>query len=352
MKTSHSAVAVGLTCAAGRQGRQPIASYRSRRIGPLALVAIFVKNFTIFAARDRSSITSAIHRACESVGTLAPRALRVFWKSSASCRALSHLPKSAEAISASILSNTDSRWPFRPVTVFGKQLAWSLLGAIAVVLAGQGNLSLALAEEKPGASETAQKDQPAWKPLFDGKTLKDWKITNFGGEGEVVVNDGTIEMEMGSPLTGITYVKKKELPQCDYEVRVEAMRIDGIDFFSTVTFPVDDSFCSLVVGGWAGPVVGISCIDLYDASENETTTYKKFEPGQWYRIRIQVRKERIRAWIDDKKVVDFATTGHELSTRVEVSLNEPFGIACFQTAAAIRKIEIRELPRPAKKKCP
>ncbi len=169
----------------------------------------------------------------------------------------------------------------------------SLLLGLAVALScGVVAAQTPQAEKKP-AKQASQREQPAaaaqlnkkkasakpgWKPLFDGKTLKDWKITNFGGEGEVVVEKGVIVMGMGSSMTGITYIGK--IPKCDYEIRLEAKRIDGIDFFATTTFPVNDSFCSLVVGGWAGPVVGISCIDFADASENETTTYQRFKEGR------------------------------------------------------------------------
>jgi hypothetical protein len=41
--------------------------------------------------------------------------------------------------------------------------------------------------------------------LFDGKTLKGWKPTNFGGEGPVTVRDGRILLQRGDPLTGITW---------------------------------------------------------------------------------------------------------------------------------------------------
>ena len=157
----------------------------------------------------------------------------------------------------------------------------------------------------------------------------------------MLVEDGVIDMGMGSSLTGITYAGR--IPKCNYEVRVEAMRIDGIDFFSTITFPVKDSFCSLVVGGWAGAVVGISCINRADASENETTSYMKFDAKKWYHIRLQVGEDRLRAWIDDKQVVDLDLKDRQLSTRPEVSLSEPFGIACWETRAGIRKIELREL---------
>ena len=45
---------------------------------------------------------------------------------------------------------------------------------------------------------------PARQPLFNGKSLDGWKVTDFGGEGEVSVEDGQIIMRMGQPLTGIT----------------------------------------------------------------------------------------------------------------------------------------------------
>lgn len=225
----------------------------------------------------------------------------------------------------------------------GGRGAQALLCGIGIVLACLTSASSALAAETTCSSETLDGDASRWQALFDGKTLKNWKITRFGGEGQVIVEDGVIEMGMGSPLTGITYIE--QMPTCDYEVRVEAMRIDGIDFFSTVTFPVKDSSCSLVVGGWAGAVVGISSIDRYDASENETTTYQRFESKKWYMIRIRVRDDRIQAWIDDKQVVDLDTSGHTLSTRAEVSLSQPLGIACYQTRAGIRRIEMRKLAR-------
>ncbi len=244
------------------------------------------------------------------------------------------------------LRTTPRLWAFSARAPLG-----TLLFLLGISLASLSCLSSAMGQEasKPTpAAKKASSTEPAWKPMFDGRSLKDWKRTRFGGEGEVVVQNGIIEMGMGSSMTGITYIQK--MPKCDYEVQVEAMRVDGIDFFCTTTFPVNDTFCSLVVGGWAGPVVGISCVDNADASENETTTYQKFKDEQWYRIRIQVRKDRIRAWIDDKQVVDLETKGRKLSTRTEVSLSEPFGITCWDTSSAIRKIEIRELPPEAKQK--
>ena len=195
------------------------------------------------------------------------------------------------------------------------------------------------------AVEAGEKDHSAekWRPLFDGKSLTGWNVTKFGGEGEVDVKDGAIVLHSGNDMTGVTFAGK-DLPKMNYELVVEAKRVKGNDFFATVTFPVGDSHCSLVTGGWAGSVVGISSLDGHDASENETTTLVTFKDNQWYKFRVQVTKDRIRAWVDDKNVVDVDTKDKKISTRAESELSRPFGVASWQTTGAVRDIRIRELP--------
>lgn len=180
--------------------------------------------------------------------------------------------------------------------------------------------------------------------LFDGKTLDGWKATDYGGQGDVYVEDGCLILEMGSDLTGVTFAK--DPIRMDYEISLEAKRIQGSDFFCGLTFPVGDDACSLIVGGWGGGLVGLSSLDRRDASENETSSWKNFKDDQWYRIRVRVTRQRIQAWIDEEKVVDVETTGRKISIRPEVSLNKPLGIASFRTLAAIRKIEVRNVDGP------
>lgn len=182
-----------------------------------------------------------------------------------------------------------------------------------------------------------------WKPLFDGKTLANWKSTDFGGEGSVTVKNGTIVLEMGSYMTGITWTGG-ELPLTNYEVELEAMRLSGSDFFCGLTFPVRDNSCSFIVGGWGGTMVGLSSLDGADASENETSTLMNFESNRWYRIRVRVEPERIRTWIDDKPVVDVDIRGRRVSIRLEMEESRPLGIATWLTGAALRNIRLRTLP--------
>ena len=119
--------------------------------------------------------------------------------------------------------------------------------------------------------------------------------------------------------------------------------MEGNDFFCALTFPVADSHCSLIVGGWGGGVVGLSSLDGQDASENETTRIMDFAKGRWYKIRVRVEPERIQGWIDDERVVDAVTKGRHISIRAEVDPSVPLGIASYRTEAALREIRIRTL---------
>lgn len=176
--------------------------------------------------------------------------------------------------------------------------------------------------------------------LFDGKTLDGWEITEFGTGGPVMVTDGKIILNYGDGCTGVTY--KKEFPKINYQVTLEARRTSGNDFFCGMTFPVNDEFCSLIVGGWGGPVIGLSCIDGNDAANNETQVIKRLDKNVWYKIKLIVTSEKITAWVDDEKLVDFAYPTHELYVRPEVELSKPFGICSWITTAQLRNIRLKE----------
>jgi hypothetical protein len=181
-----------------------------------------------------------------------------------------------------------------------------------------------------------------WQPLFDGKTLDGWRVTSFARHGKVSVEDNAILLAAGEPLTGITWAKP--FPKAEYEIRYEACRRRGGDFFASLTFPVGDSHATLITGGWGGDIVGVSSINGWDASENETRTYFTFEPGRWYTFRVEVRQSRIRVWINDEQVVNVNIEGREVGLREgEIKLSAPLGFASYGTSGAIRKVEYRAL---------
>lgn len=180
-----------------------------------------------------------------------------------------------------------------------------------------------------------------WTQLFDGESLTNWFVTDFPGHGQVRAESGQLKIAAGDDLTGVTWTNGT-LPKINYEISLEALKLSGGDFFCGLTFPVADSWCSLIVGGWGGEVVGLSSLDDDDASENETTQSMNFDSMRWYQIRLRVTPNKIEGWIDKDKMIDASIAGRKVALRPGlIFLNEPLGLATYKTSAAIRNFKLR-----------
>ena len=181
-----------------------------------------------------------------------------------------------------------------------------------------------------------------WENLLDGHTLSGWHQIAFAGHGEVEVESGAVVLPMGDPFTGINYTNP--FPKMNYEIALEALRVMGSDFFCGLTVPVGDSFCSLILGGWGGSLVGISSLNGMDASENESMKFVQFENGKWNAVRLRVTEKKLQVWIGEDKVVDVVTEGRKISLRPgEIERCAPLGIAAWQTTGMVRGIKVRRL---------
>ena len=216
------------------------------------------------------------------------------------------------------------------------------------VVVDDDNEGIVLKEE-----EVTNKAKETWISLFDGKTLTNWTVPVYGGDGIVEIDEGHIVIGRGELMTGLRY--DKEFPKIDYEIRYEAKRTEGYDFFGACTFPVNESFCTLVNGGWGGGLTGLSSIDGYDASENSTSTYCDYKSNTWYRLRILVTDEKIQVWLTgqdkeenwetEESVVEFEREERSLSTRFEMDKYKPLGFSTWGTGAQLRNIEYRKIDR-------
>ena len=189
-----------------------------------------------------------------------------------------------------------------------------------------------------------------WENLFDGKTLAGWAPSRFEGEGPVKVLNpfrdgrGAIIIEAGTTLSGFSSTRGSALPRSNYEIALEAMKLEGSDFFCGLTFPVGKSACSLILGGWGGNIVGLSSIDHSDASDNETSQNMEFAENRWYRIRVRVTDAKIEAWIDDDQKIDLEIKGRIVGLRPgDIQQSLPLGVATYMTKSAIRDIRLRRL---------
>jgi hypothetical protein len=192
-------------------------------------------------------------------------------------------------------------------------------------------------------------DKYAWQKIFNGKNLDNWTVPSFGGDGEVSVKDGELTIGQGAMATGIKY--EKVFPKLDYEIRYEAKRTQGCDFFAALTFPVGDNCCTFINGGWGGGTTGLSCVDGMDASENETTAAFSFRDNDWYKFRVRVTGKFIKVWITETKKgktqetleIDLETKDKKISLRDETTQYKPLGFCTWVSEGVLRNIEYRQL---------
>ena len=198
--------------------------------------------------------------------------------------------------------------------------------------------------EESGSGESKEKaavKSDKGKLIFNGKNLDDWKIVDFGTKIDVTVDEGSLILGLGNDMNGAVY--KGEIPKSNYEITLQAMRVEGSDFFCGLTFPVKEDFCSLILGGWGGGLCGLSCLDGMDASENDTADHYDFKNNEWYNVRLRVTDNRIDAWLDKEHLIDLDYTNRIISLRLETELCKPLGFATWQTKAALKDIRVRKL---------
>lgn len=180
------------------------------------------------------------------------------------------------------------------------------------------------------------------RSLLSPKDLSGWEVVkdyDFKNHGPIAVEDGVLTLGKGSPASGVRI--KGEFPKMNYEVEFEARRVDGSDFFCGLTFPIQESHCTLIIGGWGGGVVGLSNIDTMAAVENETTRYLEVEDNRWYKVALTVSEQQIQVWIDNLEYANVKTKEHKFDIWWEQEPARPFGLVSWNTGAEFRNIQIK-----------
>lgn len=222
-----------------------------------------------------------------------------------------------------------------------------LLTLLAACFTAQAEEAAKNAAPQPAAAtkktpEPVAAEKKEWS-LFDGKSLDDWENVDIGASGMVELEGGLMIINAGDSVSGAVYKKAANLPMTNYEMSFDAKRLDGVDFFVGLTFPVGNAktCATLLCGGWGGAVTGISSIDNLDASENNTSSFQRYEDDKWYSVRLRVTPEKLGVWLDGKHIIDEDIKGKKISVRPGPIENYlPLSFTTYATTAAIRNVKM------------
>jgi alpha-L-arabinofuranosidase len=137
---------------------------------------------------------------------------------------------------------------------------------------------------------------------FGQQGTKGWK---FVGPGEWSVKDGalrqTAEKQNVRAIVGDPSWK-------DYTVEMKARKISGLEGFKLM-FHIrnEQDRTGWNLGGWDNKYYAVG---LEDADERKDGS---IDTGRWYDVKVEVRDERIRCWLDGKLIHDFQPP--QLTTR-------------------------------------
>jgi hypothetical protein len=183
-----------------------------------------------------------------------------------------------------------------------------------------------------------------WETLFDGKSLRGWKVLTqerFTASGaRVRVERGRIILEKGRPRTNTGIVILREVPNIDYELKLDAMQLSGKGSFCTVHFLIGSSQCTLALRGYHGGDVGLYTMDF---GRGSSTIPMRVRSHRWYRVRLRVTKPRVQVWVDEVRMIDVPTAEHKFSVSPHQRHVRPLGFSTYEGAGALRNIRLRRL---------
>jgi hypothetical protein len=185
-----------------------------------------------------------------------------------------------------------------------------------------------------GAAEPVQ--------LFNGRDLTGWKTADLFEGGKVaVLPDGAVECDFGNPMTGIAYTNTP--PRMNYELSLQAVRVQGFDFFVALTLPIETNYCTIIIGGWGGNLCGISSVDYLDASENQWSENTTLENERWYTLRVRVTPGVLQVFLDETLYtarVEGPPSRFSLRSGSDIDKTGPLGLASYRTKARWRNFTL------------
>ncbi len=184
-----------------------------------------------------------------------------------------------------------------------------------------------------------------WRSLLRADSLDGWQVATtdvFSKHGPVRVDGDCLLLEGGQPDTGVAW--QGAFPTEGYEVCMEALRLYDAPCCEVV-FPVGESHCMLVVGGWEeGAFVALADVDNVEPpSENASAAKFHFQLQRWCRVYLRVTTDRVEVTLDGQPVINLPVAQHRFSLPTRWQALKPFGLgSAAGREARLRNIKLRQ----------
>jgi hypothetical protein len=162
---------------------------------------------------------------------------------------------------------------------------------------------------------------------------------------DAIRGDWTIQD--GALCVGVTDYARLQIPYRpadEYDFRIVFTRRSGDNGVSQHLAGAGRSF-EWSVGGWGNRITGFSMIQGRLSNENPTTTRLGITNGQKYVSVVQVRKDGVRAYVNDRLVVERKTDYSDMSKQPSLRLRDEtrLGVGAWNSASVFHKIQVLEV---------
>lgn len=176
-------------------------------------------------------------------------------------------------------------------------------------------------------------DSPQWVSLLrDVDTEKHAVAGNWRKSDGALTTDATRSSRLTLPFQ----------PQSEYDFRVKFTRDSGSDSIALM-FVAGRGQATFEIDAWGQHLAGLQNINRRSIRENPTRSTMALKNGRAYTALVEVRKDRVRAYLDDKLIVDYKTDGSDLGMLDLWRLNDAksLGVGAYNARTTFHAIEVR-----------
>jgi len=136
-------------------------------------------------------------------------------------------------------------------------------------------------------------------------------------------------------------------PAAEYEIRTSFTRISGVHSIAII-FPHGNGQATFEVDAWGENLAGIQEIDGQKLTNNPTRTDGvRLENGQQYTMTLQVRRNRVLAYLDRRQIASVETDGSNLSMLErrtwELNDSRAIGVGAYDSPTVFHSISYRPI---------